>query len=53
MEREKIAITVAAQARLARESAKLDMREEQALADERYAADSEWPAYRAERSEAG
>ena len=31
--------------RLARECAKLDMREEQALADEGYAGESEWPEY--------
>lgn len=31
--------------RLARECAKLDRAEEQALADEGYAGDSEWPAY--------
>lgn len=31
--------------RLARECAKLDVREEQALADEGYAGDSEWPEY--------
>lgn len=31
--------------RLARECAKLDVREEQALADEGYAGESEWPEY--------
>ena len=31
--------------RLARECAKLDRREEQALADEGYAGESEWPEY--------
>ena len=31
--------------RLARESAKLDKSEEQALADERYVGESEWPEY--------
>jgi Arc/MetJ-type ribon-helix-helix transcriptional regulator len=31
--------------RLARECAKLDIREEQALADEGYAGESEWPEY--------
>jgi Arc/MetJ-type ribon-helix-helix transcriptional regulator len=31
--------------RLARESAKLDAAEEQALADEGYAGESEWPEY--------
>jgi Arc/MetJ-type ribon-helix-helix transcriptional regulator len=31
--------------RLARESAKLDPAEEQALANERYAGDVEWPEY--------
>jgi len=31
--------------RLARESAKLDKSEEQALANEGYAGDSEWPEY--------
>jgi len=31
--------------RLARECAKLDMREEQALAEEVYVGDSEWPEY--------
>ncbi|HVE69984.1 MAG TPA: ribbon-helix-helix domain-containing protein [Thermoanaerobaculia bacterium] len=31
--------------RLARECAKLDPREEQALADEGYAGESEWPEY--------
>jgi metal-responsive CopG/Arc/MetJ family transcriptional regulator len=31
--------------RLARECAKLDRSEEQALADEGYVGDSEWPAY--------
>ncbi|HYC61180.1 MAG TPA: ribbon-helix-helix domain-containing protein [Thermoanaerobaculia bacterium] len=31
--------------RLARECAKLDTREEQALADEGYAGESEWPEY--------
>ncbi|HEY6141556.1 MAG TPA: ribbon-helix-helix domain-containing protein [Thermoanaerobaculia bacterium] len=31
--------------RLARESAKLDTAEEQALADEGYAGESEWPEY--------
>lgn len=31
--------------RLARECAKLDIREEQALAEEGYVAESEWPEY--------
>lgn len=31
--------------RLARECAKLDVREEQALADEGFAGESEWPEY--------
>jgi Arc/MetJ-type ribon-helix-helix transcriptional regulator len=31
--------------RLARECAKLDVREEQALAEEGYAGESEWPEY--------
>lgn len=31
--------------RLARECAKLDVKEEQALAEEGYAAESEWPEY--------
>jgi Arc/MetJ-type ribon-helix-helix transcriptional regulator len=31
--------------RLARECAKLDVREEQGLADEGYAGESEWPEY--------
>ena len=33
------------QARLARECAKLDRREEQLLADEGLASDAEWPEY--------
>jgi len=33
------------QTRLARESAKLDRAEEQALADEGYAGEGEWPEY--------
>jgi Arc/MetJ-type ribon-helix-helix transcriptional regulator len=33
------------QSRLARECAKLDKSEEQALADEGYAGESEWPEY--------
>jgi Arc/MetJ-type ribon-helix-helix transcriptional regulator len=34
-----------ARTRLAREAAKLSVREEQRLADERLAGDTEWPAY--------
>ncbi len=49
MARAKVAITVddktLAEVRLAREAAKLDVREEQALADKRYAAEAEWAEY--------
>jgi metal-responsive CopG/Arc/MetJ family transcriptional regulator len=38
--------------RLAREAAKLDRTQEQALADEAYAAETEWPEYLTESSKA-
>jgi Arc/MetJ-type ribon-helix-helix transcriptional regulator len=38
-------IARAHRSRLARECAKLDVKEEQALADEGYAGESEWPEY--------